>query len=91
MVQELFRGPLLERLLARTPLVVVETPYEERQLRAEMDRQPDLRAVAKGVQDGAQHMPRHLPVGPELGPHLAQPCRVLSNTSRPVALMHFLP
>jgi hypothetical protein len=30
-------------------------------LRAEMDRQPDLRAVAKGVQDGAQHMPRHLP------------------------------
>jgi hypothetical protein len=27
-------------------------------LRAEMDRQPDLRAVAKGVQDGAQHMPR---------------------------------
>jgi hypothetical protein len=57
-------------------------------LRAEMDRQPDLRAVAKGVQDGAQHMPRHLPVGPELGP---QPFRVLSNTSRPVALMHFLP
>jgi hypothetical protein len=55
MVQELFRGPLLERLLARTPLVVVETPYEERQLSAEMDRQLDLRAVAKGVQDGAQH------------------------------------
>jgi hypothetical protein len=70
------------------PLVVVETLYEERQLRAEMDRQPDLRAVAKGVQDGAQHMPRHLPVGPELG---SQPCKVLSNTSRPVALMHFLP
>jgi hypothetical protein len=90
MVQELFRRPLLERLLARTPLVVVETPYEER-LRAEMDRQADLRAVAKGVQDGAQHMPRHLPVGPELAPHLVQPCRVLSNTSSPVALMHFLP
>jgi hypothetical protein len=27
----------------------VETLYEERQLRAEMDRQPDPRAVAKGV------------------------------------------
>ena len=90
MVQELFRGPLLERLLARTPLVV-ETPYEGRQLRAVMDRQPDLRAVAKGVQDGAQHMPRHLPVGPELGSHLVQPCRVWSNTSRPVAPMHSLP
>ena len=37
-VQELFRRALLERLLARVPLVVIETPYQERQLRAEMHR-----------------------------------------------------
>jgi hypothetical protein len=48
MVQELFRGPLLERLLARTPLVVVD-PYEERQLHAEVGRQPDLKAVAMAI------------------------------------------
>jgi hypothetical protein len=91
MVQELFRGPLLERLLARTPLVVSRDPVRGAAIARREDRQPDLRAVAKGVQDGAQHMPRHLPVGPELGPHLVQPCRVLSNTSRPLALIHFLP
>jgi hypothetical protein len=33
-VEELFRRPLLERLLARVPLVVVETAHQKRQLRA---------------------------------------------------------
>src|SRR5205807_4187175 len=72
-VQELFRRALLQRLLARVPLVVIETPYQERQLRAEMNRQSDLKAIAQRVQDSAEHMPRHLAVGPELGHDLVEP------------------
>src|SRR5215831_1189894 len=72
-IEELFRRPLLERLLARVPLVVVETAHQERQLCAEMDRKPDLEAIAQRVQNGAQHVPRDLSVGPELGHDLVEP------------------
>ena len=73
MVQELFRRAFFERLLAGMPLVVVEPPNQQRQLRTEMDRQSGLEAVPQRVQDGAQNMPGYPSVGPEFSHDLVEP------------------
>src|SRR6266545_1642102 len=73
MFEELFCRAFLEGLLAGVPLIVIKSPHQERQLRAEMDREPDRETVAQGVQDRAEHMPRDLAVGAELGHDFVEP------------------
>jgi hypothetical protein len=63
LVEKLIERMAIARLPCGLKLVVIDAPYQERELRSQMGGQIDLQAVPQLVQDSAQHLPGQLPVG----------------------------